>query len=496
MVTTGYLEHDVSVGGLNLHYQEWGSPSAPPIIMLHGFGVSGHMFDEFAERMQDRFRLIALDQRGHGDSSWADDGNYTRQAFVDDLEGFREALGIERFILIGHSMGGLNSVAYTVQHPHRVRALVLVDVGPESAKEGVDNIVRFTRGPDELDFDEFVEMAHRFNQRRSIENIRERMRHRLRQTESGKYTWKFDRRFRQQDSGLRIGSELSNDESWQLFRDIAVPTLLVRGSESDVLTPDVAERAVREMQRCRLVIVSGAGHSVPGDNPDDFTQAVRDFLGDLEQGQFAPAAASEPPPLQQLVEEHEAARRRGPGTLALVLAGVGAVLALAGASFALKKRSERRKKAGLKGRAKTAATGAASRLPLPVQQLDIEQARRRAAELAADLSVVGRDGVSRARTTLQDVDLERARHTANDVLHALGEGSRHAPEAVRHAPEAVRHAVEKVDRKKLKKRGSLAARASRSAGRAALGLTVATAIRAAGRQPQKKQRRGFRPWRS
>ena len=86
MVTTGYLEHDVSVGGLNLHYQEWGSPSAPPIIMLHGFGVSGHMFDEFAERMQDRFRLIALDQRGHGDSSWADDGNYTRQAFVDDLD--------------------------------------------------------------------------------------------------------------------------------------------------------------------------------------------------------------------------------------------------------------------------------------------------------------------------------------------------------------------------------------------------------------------------
>jgi hypothetical protein len=222
----------------------------------------------------------------------------------------------------------------------------------------------------------------------------------------------------------------------------------------------------------------------------------RDFLGDLEQGQFAPVAASEPPPLQQLVEEHEAARRRGPGTLTLVLAGIGAVLALAGISFAMKKRTERRKKAGLKGKARTAASTAASRLPLPAQPGDIEQARRRAAELVGDLSVVGRDGVARAKTTLQDVDVERARLAANDVLHALSEGSRHAPEAVRHAPDAVRHAVERVDRKKLKKRGSLAARASRSAGRAAFGLAVTSAVRAAGRQPQKKQRRGLRPWRS
>jgi pimeloyl-ACP methyl ester carboxylesterase len=123
MVTTGYLERDVAVDDLKLHYQEWGSTSAPAVLMLHGFGVSGHMFDEFAERMQDQYRLIALDQRGHGDSDWSSDGDYTREAFVADVEGFVAALGLERFILVGHSMGGLNAVSYTVKNPQRVRAL-------------------------------------------------------------------------------------------------------------------------------------------------------------------------------------------------------------------------------------------------------------------------------------------------------------------------------------------------------------------------------------
>ncbi|MEZ4479538.1 MAG: alpha/beta hydrolase [Dehalococcoidia bacterium] len=329
MTALSYLDQQVTVSGISLHYQEWGDPAAPPIIMLHGFGVSGHMFDEFAGRLADRYHLIALDQRGHGDSAWSDEGDYSREAFVRDLEGFREALGIERFILIGHSMGGLNSVSYTASYPSRVSALVLVDVGPEAAREGVDNIMRFTRGPDELDFEEFVQMAHQFNQRRTIENIRERMRHRLRQMENGKWTWKFDKRFRQPDSGLRIGNELSNDETWKMFRELRPPVLLVRGGESDVLKPDVADRCVREMQRARLVTVPGAGHSVPGDNPDDFTEAVSLFLDDVAAGKFEPYVEATPPPLTALVTEQDRASCRRPGVLTGVLVAGGAIAALA-----------------------------------------------------------------------------------------------------------------------------------------------------------------------
>jgi esterase len=486
VVTTGYLEHDAAVGGMRLHYQEWGHPSAPAVIMLHGFGVSGHMFDEFAERMQDDYHLLALDQRGHGDSDWAEDGDYTREAFVDDLEGFREAVDIDRFILIGHSMGGLNAVSYANAHPDRVRALVLVDVGPESAKEGVDNIVRFTRGPDELDFEEFVEMAHRFNPRRSMENIRERMRHRLKQMDSGKYTWKFDARFRKSEPGLRIGSTLSNDETWQLFRKVATPTLLVRGAESDVLTQEVAERAVREMQRTRLTVVPAAGHSVPGDNPDAFTASVREFLADLKQGQFEPLAATEPPPLNELMAEQAAARRRGMSLTALVVAGTAAVLAAAGIGYVVKRRSDSKKRnrsASRRAAAVAAHLPASVRLPATLPPIDVESVRRRAVALVDDLSAVGRDGLSRARHTMHDVDLDRARQAATELAHALGEGSRTAP-------AAVRTAVARVDRKKLKRRQSAAMRVGRATAGTLFSAALAAGSKAARRGKKSRKRKG------
>lgn len=480
MVTTGYLERDVTVGNLKIHYQEWGDESAPAILMLHGFGVSGHMFDEFAERMQDRFHLIALDQRGHGDSDWSNEGDYSREAFVRDIEGFQATVGLQKFILVGHSMGGLNAVAYTVAHPDRVRALVLVDVGPEAAKEGVDNITRFTRGPDQLEFEEFVEMAHRFNPRRTMENIRERMRHRLKQTDNGKWTWKFDERFRKEDSGLQVGSRLTNDEMWQLYRDVGVPTLLVRGAESDVLTQEIAERAAREMQRARLVVVPGAGHSVPGDNPDDFTAAVRDFINDLETGRFEPVAAAEPPALNHLLQADESARRR-PGMGTLVMVGVAAAAVLSAAALLMNRRSTKHKKTqeARKRAARVAERVAHSDI---AKRVDLDEAQQRATELSRELARLSRRGIKQARAAVEDVEYDRAREAALDVLHSLGERTRTAP-------ETVRHAVESVDRKKLKKRGKKAARQSRSLAGSGLGLALALAGRLIAGKPRKKARK-------
>jgi pimeloyl-ACP methyl ester carboxylesterase len=423
MSTTAYTDREVTVGDLTLHYQEWGDPAGEPIVMLHGFGVSGHMFDEFADRLQGSYRLLALDQRGHGDSSWAEDGDYSRDSFVADVEGFRKALGLDSFILVGHSMGGLNAVSYVNAHPQRVRSLILVDVGPEAAKEGVDNIVRFTRGPDELDFDEFVEMAHRFNQRRTIENIRERMRHRLKQLENGKWTWKFDSRFRQQDGMLKIGSDLTNDQVWALYRSIKCPVLLVRGAESDVLTQEVADRCVREMQRARLVVVPGAGHSVPGDNPDAFTEAVRTFLDDVAAGKFEPAVEASPPPLADLVTEQDRAehrRRRGGGLALLVLAG--GALAIGAAVFAGQRRKKRSAQQTRRPARIADVTHVARHVPA-----DLALARARAAALADELGVAGRRSAGRAKAILSEADLEHARASASAVLAALGDVSRTAP---------------------------------------------------------------------
>jgi len=468
MVTAGYLEKDVKVGDLKLHYQEWGSEGAPVILALHGFGLSGHMFDEFAERVQDRYRIIALDQRGHGDSDWAPDGDYTREAFVRDLEGLCEALGLERFVLMGHSMGGLNAVAFTVKHPERVRALVLIDVGPEAAKEGVDNIRRFVQGPDELEFEEFVQLAHRFNPRRSIENIRERMRHRLRQTESGKWTWKFDKRFRQPDGQLRIGSDLSNDEMWALFRSVQVPTLLVRGAESDVLTQEVAERTVREMPRARLVVVPNAGHSVPGDNPDAFTTAVLEFLDDVEAGRFRGVAEQAGRGTPNGAE----VMRRRPGTAVIVGAAAGVVVAVGAALLAARLYSERRRK-----RSRRRAVERVVRPLREVRMPEREQVQERVEQLFEELAAAGRRFASEARQRARTVDLERAREAALELAHLLEEQRQSAPARVREVRTKLREA-----------RPPTAARRALEAGRSlAAGLLE--------RAPRRRRRRRWELWR-
>ncbi len=440
MVTTDYREHTVEANGLKLSYQEWGDPNAPPVLMLHGFGVSGHMFDEFAQRAQDRYRLIALDQRGHGDSEWSEPGDYSRDAFVADIAAVRTALGLDRFVLVGHSMGGLNAVSYVNQHAKHVRALILVDVGPESAKEGVDNIVRFTRGPDELEFEEFVELAHRFNKRRTIENIRERMRHRLKPSENGKWTWKFDKRFREPDSGLTIGSRLSNDETWALFRSIPVPTLLVRGGESDVLSQETADRAVSEIPRAILRVVPGAGHSVPGDNPDDFTFVVREFLKDLDAGSFEPANEPEAPSLEDLVDNHAASQRTAPGTLTLVAVGIG--IAFAATSLVIMSTKAR----GAARKAEARRQAEADRKRRPGRTIDTDRAQLLATELMNELSAAGRSGLTRARTAMHDVDIDRAKDAASEVLHALGERGREAPAQARAIAGKARRASKRRSR--------------------------------------------------
>ena len=293
------------------------------------------MFDEFGQRVADRYRLINLDQRGHGDSDWSAEGDYTREAFVGDIEEARRQLGLDRFILMGHSMGGLNAVEYAFRRPERVRALILVDVGPEAAREGVENIMRFTHGPDELEFDEFVQNAMRFNSRRTEENIRERMRHRLRPLENGKWTWKFDKRFREGEGAVRSGSPLSGDELRARFRELAPPVLLARGAQSDILSQEVAEGVVAEMRAARLVVVPDAGHSVPGDNPDGFAGAVIGFLEDIEAGRFpdaAPASFPIPRNIAELRRGWRARERRVPGMALVAGAAVGvAAVAAAGA---------------------------------------------------------------------------------------------------------------------------------------------------------------------
>ena len=175
-------------------------------------------------------------------------------------------------------MGGINAITYTARYPDRVRALIIVDVGPEIEQQGQENIQGFV-GIDALDsFEAFVERAHRFNPRRSLDNLRQRLSHNLKQLPNGQWTWKFDQTRRGSGS---LRSSLKPEELWQDVGTIRCPTLIVRGGESDILSPAAATRLQAAIPDSRLSVVPGAGHSVMGDNPDGFAAAVQAFLQSL-----------------------------------------------------------------------------------------------------------------------------------------------------------------------------------------------------------------------
>ncbi|MEW6300943.1 MAG: alpha/beta hydrolase [Thermodesulfobacteriota bacterium] len=273
-----YQDRVLTLRGLRFHYLDWGTEGKPPFVCLHGGAQTAHSWDDFAPGVRDEYHVYALDQRGHGDSDWAPDGDYSRRTQSEDVAAFVAALGLQPFILAGLSMGGINAITYAARHPEHVRALIIVDVGPEIETRGRENIQSFISQVDELDsFEAFVERAHRFNPRRSLENLRQRLAHNLKHLPTGKWTWKFD----QQRLGAGIRSGIGPTGLWDDVRKIRCPTLIVRGAESDVLAPEAAERLRAAIPHSRLAVVPGAGHSVMGDNPAGFAAAVRGFLAAL-----------------------------------------------------------------------------------------------------------------------------------------------------------------------------------------------------------------------
>jgi len=268
-----------SARGLSFHYVEWGAATQPPLVCLHGITQTAHSWDEVAAALADDYRVLCFDQRGHGDSDWAPDGDYARQTQAADLDAIAVAVGLSQFFLAGMSMGGINSITFTARHPQKVRALIIVDVSPEIQVKGVENIRSFIQAPDELDsFEAFVERAHQFNPRRSLENIRSRLSHNLKQLPNGKWTWKYDKALR---AGERSFQASALHNLWDDVRAIRCPTLIIKGGESDILSSESATKLQEAIPGSRLAVVPGAGHSVMGDNPAAFVAAVRPFLSGL-----------------------------------------------------------------------------------------------------------------------------------------------------------------------------------------------------------------------
>ena len=276
-------DHHVELNGLRFHYLDWGNEDLPHVMLLHGGSLTAHTWDMAALLLRDRFHLIALDQRGHGDTSWTPApqlGENGSDLMLEDTRQFIEHLDYEQLSLVGMSMGGMNTIRYAARHPERLAAVGIVDVAPETMRAGQIEMEQFRHATETLErFDDFLERAIKFMPHRPPSHLRYSLTHSLKLTAAGRYTWKQDRRPR--PSTATGDAEARANALWDDVRAIRQPTLLFRGAESKILAHETAERMVKAMHLARLVVIPRATHNVHSDNPADFSRELDRFLGDV-----------------------------------------------------------------------------------------------------------------------------------------------------------------------------------------------------------------------
>ena len=249
-MTTTVQPTDVMVtcNGMNFHYLDWGNEGAPVMLLLHGLRGHCRSWDDVATRFCGDYRILALDQRGRGETDWAARGDYSTNAFVADIEEFCYTVGIEKFTLVGHSMGGRNSMAFAGRNPGMLEKLVIVDIGPDIQPEGSARITReLVEVPQEFDsFDTQFEYMNQQNRFASEPVLRRRLKYASTELPNGKIGWRYDPEIRAQ---RRDGTGAPPPDLWEPLSRITCPTLIIRGSETDTVGLDVANRMVDVLAR-------------------------------------------------------------------------------------------------------------------------------------------------------------------------------------------------------------------------------------------------------
>ena len=280
MATATSSSHTVQIGGLACRYLLWGDAESPPVLLLHGLRSYARTWEPVAEALSGSHLLIAPDFRGRGESDWDPQRRYRTDTYVGDIENLVELLGLKRFAIVGHSMGGTVAYAYAARHPDQVAALVIEDIGPGSSTD--------TSGAARI----LSEMAGTPTRFGSLEEVRaywrgirpdvteEALASRIENTvipaADGGFDWRLDM------AGIaearRAGDPAGAVDLWSCVDALRCPTLVIRGARSDFLSVGTCEEMARRQPLVRWTEVPEAGHYVHDDNPAAFVDHVRAFL--------------------------------------------------------------------------------------------------------------------------------------------------------------------------------------------------------------------------
>jgi pimeloyl-ACP methyl ester carboxylesterase len=272
--------------GLDLAADAYGPDDGPPVLLFPGGGQTRHSWDGTARLLGNKgWRATTVDLRGHGDSDWAADGDYSLDAFAADVRDVARASGRRPPALVGASLGGISSLIAIADDDHAAdrpvaSALVLVDVAPRLEPEGVARIGAFMLG--HLDgfasLEDVADAVAAYNPHRPRPSDLSGLRKNVRQRDDGRWYWHWDPRFMTPGRIDEPRSIRNEDRLERAAQTLTLPVLLVRGRQSDVLSEAGARNLQSLVPHARFVDVAGAGHMVAGDRNDVFNDAVVAFL--------------------------------------------------------------------------------------------------------------------------------------------------------------------------------------------------------------------------
>jgi esterase len=274
-------EGELKLNGLRIHYFEWSGAGTRPLVLMHGLRDYACYWQDCANRLLDDFHIFAPDMRGHGESEFAP-GGYGVWAFAADLAAFVDTVGIERFDLVGLSLGSRCSMAYARDNSLRIKHLALVDMGPQMAKVGARGLKEDMTAKADVSPSTFtLEQAQEFYRKQwpSLDeaSIGRLIQNSLTQGDDGMYANRYDRRL------ADITTKAAIPEIpylWDSLTRIHCPTLVLRGEHSPILDEEISSRMVKSLPNGRSHVFEDTGHSLPRLRPAEFAEVVRGFLLD------------------------------------------------------------------------------------------------------------------------------------------------------------------------------------------------------------------------
>lgn len=263
--------------GLPIAGDLWGGEEGPLVVLQHGGGQTRHAWKNTGETLGHAgYRAVAFDARGHGDSGWAEPGEYAADFMVEDLCRVVEALGGGKPILVGASMGGGTSLIAIGEGHLEAAALVLVDMAPRIELEGTREIQAFLdQKPEGFEtLEEVAEAIANYQPHRPRPRNLDGLAKNVRLAPDGRYKWHWDPQWRADRTKITD----YRDRLHECARHLDLPVLLVRGGLSNVLSEEGAQSFLAQCPHAEYVNVGSAAHMVAGDRNDIFADAVIEFL--------------------------------------------------------------------------------------------------------------------------------------------------------------------------------------------------------------------------